>query len=122
MATMRGAKEQTALPVGRNEVVLIGRVSGVPTSRTLPSGDELISWRLVVDRDKRDVAKSAIARSPTVDTIDCIAQKPSVQRIAAKWTGGEILEIHGAIRRRFWRGAQGTASRCEVEVIQAKRI
>jgi hypothetical protein len=33
-----------------NEVRLVGRVSGRPERRTLPSGDQLVSLRLVVRR------------------------------------------------------------------------
>ena len=100
-----------------NEVRLIGRLSGEPAVRVLPSGDELTVWRLVVDRE---VDKSA-PRSPTVDTIDCVAHRKNIQRMAARWSAGDTLEIQGALRRRFWRGAGGAASRCEVEVSAAKK-
>lgn len=106
---------------GHNEVVLGGRVSGEPTVRVLPSGDELVSWRLVVGRDNRGLTTSG-RQLPTVDTIDCVAFKAGVRRVAARWTGGEVIEVRGELRRRFWRGAQGAASRCEVEVLQIRRI
>lgn len=109
-------------PAAHNEVVLVGRLSGLPTSRTLPSGDELLSWRLVVGRDNRAASRTNGGRSPTIDTIDCVAQRAAVRRLAAKWIGGEVLEVRGALRRRFWRGAQGPASRCEVEVLEAKKL
>ncbi|MDQ1464033.1 MAG: single-strand DNA-binding protein [Actinomycetota bacterium] len=111
-----------AEPAAHNEVVLVGRLSGLPTTRTLPSGDELLSWRMVVGRDNRAAGRSDGGRSPTVDTIDCVAHRAAVRRLAAKWIGGEILEVKGALRRRFWRGAQGPASRCEVEVLEAKKL
>jgi single-strand DNA-binding protein len=104
-----------------NEVVLVGRVSAEPTTRVLPSGDEIVSWRLIVERDNHGIQPSGV-RLPTVDTIDCVAHKAAVRRAATRWTGGEILEIRGALRRRFWRGAQGAASRCEVEVLTAKKV
>lgn len=100
-----------------NEVRLVGRLSGEPAVRVLPSGDELTVWRLVVDREPD---KSGL-RSPGVDTIDCVAHRPNVQRMASRWSAGDTLEVQGALRRRFWRGAGGTASRCEVEVTAAKR-
>jgi single-strand DNA-binding protein len=106
---------------GHNEVVLGGRVSGEPTVRVLPSGDELVSWRLVVGRDNRGVSASG-RQLPTVDTIDCVAFKAGVRRTAARWAGGEVIEVRGELRRRFWRGAQGAASRCEVEVLEIRRI
>jgi single-strand DNA-binding protein len=116
-----GGPSRPAVVEGHNEVVLGGRVSGEPTVRVLPSGDELVSWRLVVGRDNRGL--SATGRQlPTVDTIDCVAFKPGVRRTAARWAGGEVVEIRGELRRRFWRGPQGAASRCEVEVLEIKKI
>lgn len=100
-----------------NEVRLVGRLSGEPAVRVLPSGDELTVWRLVVDR----TPDKSGPRSPSVDTIDCVARRPNVQRMATRWAPGDTLEVQGALRRRFWRGARGTASRCEVEVSAAKK-
>ena len=116
-----GGPGRPAVAEGHNEVVLGGRVSGEPTVRVLPSGDELVSWRLVVGRDNRGVSPSG-RQLPTVDTIDCVAFKAGVRRTAARWAGGEVIEVRGELRRRFWRGAQGAASRCEVEVLEIKRI
>lgn len=106
---------------GHNEVVLGGRVSGEPTVRVLPSGDELVSWRLVVGRDNHRVSPTG-RQLPTVDTIDCVAFRAGVRRTAARWAGGEVIEVRGELRRRFWRGAQGAASRCEVEVLEIRKI
>ncbi len=116
-----GGPRRASVVEGHNEVVLGGRVSGEPTVRVLPSGDELVSWRLVVGRDNRGVSASG-RQLPTVDTIDCVAFKAGVRRTAARWAGGEVIEVRGGLRRRFWRGAQGAASRCEVEVLEIKKI
>jgi single-strand DNA-binding protein len=116
-----GSPSRAVVSEGHNEVVLGGRVSGEPTVRVLPSGDELVSWRLVVGRDNR--GQSANGRQlPSVDTIDCVAFKAAVRRTAARWVGGEVVEVRGELRRRFWRGAQGAASRCEVEVLEIRKI
>ncbi len=112
---------RAAVADGHNEVVLGGRVSGEPTARVLPSGDELVSWRLVVGRDNRGISAGG-RQLPTVDTIDCVAFKAGVRRIASRFTGGEVIQVRGELRRRFWRGAQGAASRCEVEVLEIKKI
>jgi single-strand DNA-binding protein len=120
--TARGSDtSRAAVFEGHNEVVLSGRVSGEPTVRVLPSGDELVSWRLVVGRDNRSTSPSG-RQLPTVDTIDCVAFKAGVRRTAARWAGGEVIEVRGELRRRFWRGAQGAASRCEVEVFAIRKI
>ncbi len=119
--TERTVPGRAGIVEGHNEVVLGGRVSGQPTVRVLPSGDELVSWRLVVGRDNRGLSPSG-RQLPTVDTIDCVAFRAGVRRVANRWTGGEVIEVRGELRRRFWRGAEGAVSRCEVEVLQIKKI
>jgi hypothetical protein len=38
----------------KNRTQLIGRVSGKPITKRLPSGDEIVELRLVVERDDRE--------------------------------------------------------------------
>lgn len=94
-----------------NDVVLVGRLSGEAQARELPSGDELVSFRVVVER-----------KDSGVDTIDCVAFKAEVRRKVQRWNSGDILEVHGSLRRRFWRTGAGPASRTEVEIASATRI
>lgn len=100
----------------RNEVLLVGRVSGDVTTLELPSGDVLARWRLVVDR--RD---SAPGRA-TIDTLDCATTRPGVRRTVDAWAPGDVVEVTGAIRRRFWRAPAGATSRVEVEVSRGRRL
>jgi len=102
--------------VGRNEVVLVGRLSAPPEERELPSGDAVVSWRLVVRRPP-----TSRPGAPSVDTIDCSSFRSDVRRAAARWSTGDELEVIGALRRRFWRSGTGPASRTEVEVLKARR-
>ena len=105
-----------------NEVVLVGRVSAPAEEKTLPSGALLLSWRVVVDRppSRRPAAESG--KGVPVDTIDCVAWTPRVQRTAAALDAGDVVRVDGALRRRFWRGPAGAASRCEVEVSAVRRL
>ncbi len=105
----------------RNEVVLVGRVSGTPQERELPSGDALVSWRVVVDRPapRRSTPSS---RSPTIDTIDCVAWSATLRRTARALADGDVVAVDGALRRRFWRAGAGAASRTEVEVVALRRL
>lgn len=98
-----------------NEVVLTGRVSGAPVCREMPSGDEVWTWRLVV---RRGAATSGSRQ--TVDVVDCAAWSARVRRSVRGWSDGDVVEVSGALRRRFYRGGTGTASRCEVEVERAR--
>jgi len=127
-ATRRPAEgdEAAADPPGHvNEVRLVGRLAVEPVQKDLPSGDPLVSFRLVVERDarsRRSAANGGSSRSPTVDTLDCSAWRRDVQRTMARVEAGEVLEVTGALRRRFWRTGSGAAGRSEVEVLRVRRL
>ena len=108
--------------VARNEVVLVGRVSGAPQERQLPSGDVLVAWRVVVDRPAPRRAPPAGVRRPMVDTLDCVAWTATVRRAARGLTDGDVVAVEGSLRRRFWRAGAGAASRTEVEVESVRRL
>jgi single-strand DNA-binding protein len=122
-STRRAADVPPAAHV--NEVRLAGRLAVDPVSRQLPSGDLLVSFRLVVERSPASRASArngtGSSRSPTVDTVDCAAWRKDVQRAVLRARPGDVLEVHGALRRRFWRTGSGPASRSEVEVVRVRR-
>lgn len=109
-------------PAGRNEVLLVGRVSGVPEQRELASGDSLVAWRVVVDRPRGGRQPPAGVRATTIDTLDCVAWTPALRRTARALSDGDVVEVSGSLRRRFWRAGAGAASRTEVEVAAARRL
>jgi single-strand DNA-binding protein len=92
-----------------NSVHLVGRVTTTGEELELPSGDLLVKFRVVIPRENP-------ATKTTVDTIDCVAISKTTQRKAMKFDLDEIVEIEGALRRRFWKAGAGVASRIEVEV------
>lgn len=104
----------------RNEVVLVGRLTAAAQEREMPSGDSMVTWRIVVDRPL--VPRSDGRRSPTVDALDCVAWRKPICRSALGWQVGDTVEISGALRRRFWRSERGPVSRTEVEVVRARRL
>lgn len=106
----------TAAPV--NEVHLVGRVSGGPTVRTLPSGDELVQLRVVVPRAG---VRGESART-LVDTIDVTCWSARLRRSAARLPDGQAVEVTGSLRRRFFATAAGRASRYEVEATSLRRV
>ncbi len=105
----------------RNEVLLVGRVSGTPEQRELPSGDSIVAWRIVVDRIPTRPRTEGV-RAATVDTFDCVAWTPGLRRTARGLAEGDVIELEGALRRRFWRAGAGAASRCELEVRRVRRL
>lgn len=108
------AGTQVAAEQPLNEVRLRGRFTGA-VERELPSGDLLVTARLVVPRAERATATG-------VDTIDCALWAAQLRRRALNVPEGTVVEVEGVLRRRFWRGAAGPASRYEVEVVALRRL
>jgi single-strand DNA-binding protein len=116
-ARARSASEDAAaLSVHENRIMVTGRVSAAATSRTMPSGDEMVSWRIVVDRP------ASRGQRPAFDVVDCVGWTARVRRSASSWAVGDVVTVDGALRRRFWRSPGGLQSRCEIEVGTARRI
>ena len=103
----------------RNEVLLTGRLAAPAERRELPSGDVLVAFRVVVGRPP---AKKRRERAPTIDTLDCVAWDRAPQRAVLGWQPGDVVEVTGALRRRFWRAGAAAASRTEVEVAKVRRV
>ena len=95
----------------RNEIALVGRITSPAAERVLPSGDTIVSWRVTVDRD-----------GGGFDVIDCSAWTAKTRRSAGAWQKGDVVEITGALRRRFWRAGGALASAYDVEVHTARRV
>jgi single-strand DNA-binding protein len=97
-----------------NRIYLCGVFAGEALIRVLPSGDELVSFRVTVARPPGDRVR--------VDSIDCASTKAAVRRAAVRCRPGETIELAGSLHRRFWRSAGGSpASRYEVEVSSITR-
>ena len=101
-----------------NEVRLVGRVSGSGQERELPSGDEVVSLRVVVPRTGRAPRKSAAS----VDTIDVACWTTRVRRTALGLADGDVVQVEGALRRRFFRAGAAAVSRYEVEASSLRRV
>ena len=95
-----------------NDCLLRGRVSAPATDRELPSGEHVVEFRLIVTRDQRE----------GVDTLDIAAWSPKNRRSALSLKAGEWIEIAGSIRRRFWQGPAGLASRWQIEAESITRL
>lgn len=101
-----------------NQVTLTGRVSGAPEPRVLPSGDEVVSFRLIVRR-------SAAARKRSkhvVDTIECSVWPAALRRSVLKLAPGTEVTVCGELRRRFSRGGAGVASWVTVDIDTCRKV
>ena len=110
---------ETPAGESRNEVGLTGRVSSAPTERELPSGDKIVTCRLVVARTRSPMTAKS---KQTSDWVDCVSWGGRARRSVATWRVGDVVEVEGALRRRFFRVASGTSTRVEVEVLAARTL
>lgn len=99
-----------------NAVELVGRVSAAPEERDLPSGDPLVTLRVVVDRPPR----SGETRRH-VDVIDVACWGSRVRRSASALQTGDLVRVEGALRRRFYLAGGARSSRYEVEAARLVR-
>lgn len=105
-------------PDTHNHVTLAGRVSASPEAHILPSGDEVVSFRLIVPRS---AAARRRSKQP-VDTIDCAAWTSALRRSVRRLEPGTEVVVTGELRRRFSRGPAGPISRVTVELDSCERV
>ena len=110
------SKVLTQTTLAANEVHLIGRISGLATEKTMPSGDLLVEFRLVVERDNQRSERRE------VDTLDIAVWPARLRKRALTFVVDEWVEVDGALRRRFWQSPSGLASRWQVEASQVRRL
>ncbi len=105
------------VPETSNAVVLVGRVSALPEQRDLPSGDRLVTLRVVVDRPPTPGASRRL-----VDVIDVACWTKRTQRTAGGLRADDGVRVEGALRRRFFAAGGGRSSRYEVEAHRLVRV
>jgi single-strand DNA-binding protein len=96
----------------KNRTQLIGRVSGKPMTKRLPSGDEIVELRLVVERDDRE----------GVDTLDIAIWPSRPRKRPLSLKDQEWISVSGVLRRRFWRNGTDLASRWQVEARELTKV
>lgn len=112
--------DERAEPTGSANVVrLRGKVSTPPGERELPSGASIVTLRLSIPRGTSPMTEGS---RQTADWVDCAAWGRRVRRTVSGWRAGDLVELEGALRRRFYRGASGTATRLEVEVLSGRLV
>lgn len=116
MAARPPRPDSTPGQAHRNEISLVGRFSGPDSPRELPSGDTLLAFRVVVERPRSRTDRVV------VDAIDCQALTAGVRRSVNRLAPGDLVEVRGALRRRFFRHPGGRASRYGVEAMSVRRV
>jgi len=103
-----------------NVVRLRGRLGATPRLRELPSGDTVWNLRVVVERPPVPPGKERPRQR--VDSLECAVWSGRLKKLVEKWEAGDVVDVTGALRRRFFRTGGMTASRVEVELTGGKRL
>jgi single-strand DNA-binding protein len=103
-----------------NEVRLRGRLGATIRESTMPSGDTMTSFVVIVERSAK--ARRSHPRSPTVDALGCTAWAPGPRRAVSSSEPGDIVEVEGMLRRRFRRGGGVPTSWYDVEATKVRRL
>lgn len=98
-----------------SHVALVGRLGARVRSQTLPSGDVVTSFTVVIDRPTRE--QSGGAHAVTVDAISCITTRARARSQVERLEPGTVVEVEGTLRRRFWRGGGSSAVGSAMEVV-----
>ena len=112
MAKTKMSDDSNTLEDYENVVRLVGRSSGLPLEKVLPSGDKVVEMRIVIARDNRD----------GYDTLDIALWSASLRKRALSLKDDEWIEVVGALRRRFWKTGNVVASRWQVEGRELTRV
>lgn len=116
-----------------SHVSVIGRLGARHQTRELPSGLEITSFTVIVDRapenkgrkgknEKGAVSGNSGGRGAvTVDSIACVTSRTRVRDCVDRWEPGTVVEIEGSLRRRFWRSGAGLGSAMDVDVRTMRR-
>jgi single-strand DNA-binding protein len=108
--------------VAANEVRLVGRLTAEPVVVELPSGDALVTFRVSVQRSAGPGSPAAAGRpaGQRVDSVPCTAWSPRLRRSIVAWRPGDLVEVSGSVRCRFYQAGGATRSRVEVEATAAR--
>jgi len=98
-ATPANATPASTTAATSSHVEVVGRLGAHVRSRELPSGDEVTTFTVIVDRPARERRGQA-----KVDAIACTTTNRKVRDRVQRLEPGTQVQVEGVLRRRFWRG------------------
>jgi single-strand DNA-binding protein len=128
-----GPGRRTKSPVAhRNEIVVVGELTPPVEPRRRADGQEVLAFRVAVrspvitavsrDRDPSPTGSRDTAGPGRRDILDCVVSSTAVRRRLETYRSGDVVELVGSLRHRFWNTAGKVQSRYEVEVGTLKRL
>ena len=109
---LKAAAVELDCELALNDVLLRGRISTLAIEKELPSGDKVCEFRIVIARSNEE----------GFDAIDISAWSSKLRRTALALKSDQWVEVTGSIKRRFWRGATGLASRWQIDASEITRL
>jgi single-strand DNA-binding protein len=97
---------------GFNKVVLMGNLTRDPELRSIPSGQQVASFSLAVNRTWNNANGE---KQEAVDYIDCNAWGKPAEIITQYMTKGSAILVSGRLQQRSWE--QDGQKRSKVEVV-----
>jgi single-strand DNA-binding protein len=97
---------------GFNKVVLMGNLTRDPELRAIPSGQQVASFSLAVNRTWKNANGE---QQEAVDYIDCNAWGKPAEIITQYMTKGSAILVSGRLQQRTWE--QEGQKRSKVEVV-----
>ena len=105
----------TDAPVAhRNDVSLVGEISQAPQERMLATGAEIVTFRVDVASGDEDAGGR--------DSFECTVRAARTRRAALAWDVGDVVEVNGAVRRRFYRVGGSSRPFVVIEADRARRV
>ncbi|MGW5155971.1 single-stranded DNA-binding protein [Nonomuraea wenchangensis] len=101
----------------RNEVLLVGRLSAAPEDHTLPSGDTVTKWRIIVRRRRRQRPGATLT-----DSVPCVTFSPETADVVRGLKPRDYLQVTGSFRCRVFGPTGAKTWKYEVEVTSAKPV
>ncbi len=95
-----------------NQVTLMGNLTRDPELRTTPSGQNVVSFSLALNRNYRD---SSGEWQEATDYVDIVAWGTLAERVAQYMTKGRRCLVQGRLQSRSWE--QEGQKRSKVEVL-----
>ena len=95
-----------------NKVILMGRLTRDPELRTTPTGVNVVSFSLAVDRDfvRQGEEKKT-------DFINIVAWRNTADFVAKYFTKGQLVAVSGRLQVRSWDDAQTGQKRSATDVV-----
>ncbi len=99
---------------GFSKAIIAGNVTRDPEMRTTPSGSQVCSFAIAVNRSYKD---SSGAQQDQVSYLDCVAWGKSAEIISQYIKKGSQLLVSGRLEQRSWEDKNSGQRRSRTEIV-----